>query len=146
MWLSPYVIFIRSKQCKLHLRIPKIYFMDCKTSVKCVHVLKRSGSVVMVSLKWPSCLPRLHSQSNSSGRASVLERLMIWADQNSVHPAALASRGRQISELPKLDLKCSPHPSCCSAWRDPFVKPVSGTPQSLSPSFEREEFQADVQS
>lgn len=137
MWLSPYVIFIHSKQCKLHLTIPKMCLMDCKSSVKCVHVLKRSGSVVMASLKWPSWLPTLHSQSNSSGTASVLERLMTAADQSSVHPAALASRGRQNSELPKLDLKCSSHPSCCFEWEDSFIKPVSGTPQSLSSGFER---------
>lgn len=136
MWLSPYVIFICSKQCKLHLRIPKAWLMDYKSSVKCLHVPQRSGSLVMVSLEWPSWLPTLHSPSNSSGRAPVLERLMIGAAQNSVHPAAMASRGRQNSELPKFDPKCSSHPSCCSAWQDSSVKTVWGTPQSLSPSFE----------
>lgn len=105
--------------------------------MKCLHVLQRSGSLFMVSLKWPIWLLTLHSKSNSSGRASALERLMIGADQNWLHPAAMASRGRQNSELPKLDPKCSFHHSCCSAWQDSFVKPVSGTSQSLSPSFER---------
>lgn len=136
MWLSPYVIFIRSKQCKLHLRIPKTCLTDCKSPVKCLHVLQRSGSLFMVSLKWPSWFPTLHYQSNSSGKAPVLERLIIGADQNSVHPAATAPRGRQNSGLPKLDTKCSSHPSCSSAWQDSLLKPVSGSPQAVSPSFE----------
>lgn len=111
--------------------------MDCKLSVKCLHVPERSGSLVMVSLKWPSWLSTLHSPSKASGRAPVLERLMRGADQNSMHPPAMASRGRQNSELPKFDPKYSSHPSSGFAWQDSFVKTVWGTPQSLSPSFER---------